>query len=164
MLASWELDGTPRESAQIYVLKAPVKDISRFCHKAAADLSEEHATTIDRKGRKDDHEVKNSPFYARLMDLTKAYYAVDREILPVIHKCSTCPPRMLASIRLFRDGVRARVPRRTTEPVCLAYVFCGLSMRLSPLLIFRLYFAFVQVLFPFTARGGDGGGRCCPTF
>ena len=58
------------------------------------------------------HELtrtKGTPLYACFIDLTKAYDSVDRELLWVILARSGVPPKMLAIIRQFHDGMRARV-------------------------------------------------------
>jgi hypothetical protein len=54
-------------------------------------------------------DTKNTPLYLCFVDLQKAYDTVDRELLwVVLAKCGV-PDKMVAVIRAFHDGMRARV-------------------------------------------------------
>ena len=91
------------------------------------------------------HELarkKSTPLYACFIDLTKAYDSVDRELLWSVLKQLGVPPKMLAVIRQFHDGMRARV--RMDDGTCSDWFDVGQGLRqgcnLAPLL-FNLFFA-----------------------
>ena len=91
------------------------------------------------------HELarkKSTPLYACFVDLTKAYDSVDRELLWCVLKRFGVPPKMLAVIRGFHDGMRARV--RMDDGTCSDWFSVGQGLRqgcnLAPLL-FNLFFA-----------------------
>ena len=91
------------------------------------------------------HELarrKCTPLYACFIDLTKAYDSVDRELLWSVLRRLGVPPKMLAIIRQFHDGMRARV--RTDDGTCSDWFEVGQGLRqgcnLAPLL-FNLFFS-----------------------
>ena len=52
---------------------------------------------------------KDTPLFMRFIDLTKAYDSVDRTLMWTVLARFGIPPRMLAVIRQFHDGMRACV-------------------------------------------------------
>ena len=52
---------------------------------------------------------KDTPLFMCFIDLTKAYDSVDRTLLWTVLARFGIPPRMLAVIRQFHDGMRACV-------------------------------------------------------
>ena len=84
----------------------------------------------------------STPLYACFIDLTKAYDSVDRELLWSVLRRFGVPPKMLAVIRQFHDGMRARV--RMDDGTCSDWFDVGQGLRqgcnLAPLL-FNLFFA-----------------------
>ena len=84
----------------------------------------------------------SAALYACFVDLTKAYDSVDRELLWSVLRRFGVPPKMLAVIRQFHDGMRARV--RMDDGTCSEWFDVGQGLRqgcnLAPLL-FNLFFA-----------------------
>ena len=86
---------------------------------------------------------KNTPLYLCLIDLTKAYDSVDRTFLWVVLARFGVPPRMLAVIRQFHDGMQACV---RLDGECSDKCDVGQGLRqgcvLAPLL-FNMFFTAV---------------------
>ena len=78
------------------------------------------------------------------VDLTKAYDSVDRTLLRTVFARFGVPPKMLAVIRHFHDGMRARI--RTDDGKCSEWFGVGQGLRqgcvLAPLL-FNIFFTAV---------------------
>ena len=87
---------------------------------------------------------KNAPLYLRFIDLTKAYDSVDRTLLWDVLARFGVPPRMLAVIRQFHDGMQACV--RLDDEECSDKFDVGQGLRqgcvLAPLL-FNMFFTAV---------------------
>ena len=85
---------------------------------------------------------KSTPLYACFVDLTNSYDPVDRELLWCVLQRFGIPPKMLAVIRGFHDGMRARV--RMDDGTCSDWFSVGQGLRpacnLAPLW-FNLFFA-----------------------
>ncbi|CAB1103350.1 unnamed protein product [Ectocarpus sp. CCAP 1310/34] len=91
------------------------------------------------------HELarkKSTAVFACFVDLTKAYDSVDRDLLWDVLRRFGVPPKMLAVIRHFHEGMRARV--RTDDGQYSEWFDVGQGLRqgcnLAPLL-FNLFFA-----------------------
>ena len=91
------------------------------------------------------HELarkKCTAIFACFVDLTKAYDSVDRDLLWDVLRRFGLPPKMLAVIHHFHEGMRARV--RTDDRHCSDWFDVGQGLRqgcnLAPLL-FNLFFA-----------------------
>eukprot|EP00752_Nemacystus_decipiens_P018359 g16470.t1 len=91
------------------------------------------------------HELarkKGTAVFACFIDLTKAYDSVDRELLWCVLRRFGVPPKMLAVIRGFHEGMRARV--RMDNGSLSDWFDVGQGLRqgcnLAPLL-FNLFFA-----------------------
>ena len=89
-------------------------------------------------------QKKNTPLYMCFVDLTKAYDSVDRTLLRTVFARFGVPPKMLAVIRHFHDGMRARI--RTDDGKCSEWFGVGQGLRqgcvLAPLL-FNIFFTAV---------------------
>ena len=87
---------------------------------------------------------KDTPLYLCFIDLTKAYGSVDRTLLWDVLAHFGVPPRMLAVIREFHDGMQACV--RLDDGECSDKVDVRQGLRqgceLAPLL-FNMFFAAV---------------------
>ncbi|CAB1115899.1 unnamed protein product [Ectocarpus sp. CCAP 1310/34] len=91
------------------------------------------------------HELarkKSTAVFACFVDLTKAYDSVERDLLWDVLRRFGVPPKMLAVIRHFHEGMRARV--RTDDGQYSEWFDVGQGLRqgcnLAPLL-FNLFFA-----------------------
>ena len=87
---------------------------------------------------------KDTPLYLCFIDLTKAYDSVDRTLLWDVLARFGVPPRMLAVIRQFHDGIQACV--RLDDGECSDKFDVGQGLRqgcvLAPLL-FNMFFTAV---------------------
>ena len=87
---------------------------------------------------------KSTPLYMRFVDLTKAYDSVHRTLLSTVLARFDVSPKMLAVIRHFHDGMRARI--RTDDVECSEWFGVGQGLRqecvLEPLL-FNIFFTAV---------------------
>ena len=90
---------------------------------------------------------KDTPLYLCFIDLTKAYDSVDRTLLWDVLARFSVPPRMLAAIRQFHDGVQACV--RLDGGECSDKFDVGQSLRqgcvLAPLLSNMFFTAVLRV-------------------
>ena len=81
------------------------------------------------------HELarkKGTAVFACLVDLTKAYDSVGRELLWGVLRRFGVPPKMLAVIRNFHDGMRARVRMERGFLSDWFEVLQGLRQRMQP--------------------------------
>ena len=91
--------------------------------------------------------TNGTPLYACYIDVTKAYDSVDRELLWIILPRSGVPPKMLAIIRQFHDGMRARV--KTNDGMYPEWFDVEQGMyqgcNLAPLLMYIFFAAMLRV-------------------
>ena len=91
---------------------------------------------------------KDSPLYLRFIDLTKSYDSVDRLLLWAVLARIDVPPRMLAVIRQFHDGIQACV--RLDDGECLNKIDVGQGLRrgcvIAPLLFIMFFTAVLRSL------------------
>ena len=90
---------------------------------------------------------KDTPLYMCFIDLTKAYDSVDRTLLLDVLARFGVPPRMLAVIRQFHDGMQACV--RMDDGECSDKFDVGQGLRrgcvLAPLLFSMFFTAVLRV-------------------
>ena len=90
---------------------------------------------------------KDTPLYLWFIDLTKAYDSVDRTLLWDVPARFGVPPRMLAVIREFHDGMQACV--RLDDGECSDMFDLGQGLRqgcvLAPLLLKIFFTAVLRV-------------------
>ena len=87
---------------------------------------------------------KDTPLYMCFIDLTKAYDSVDRSLLWDVLARFVVPPRMLAVIRQFHDGMQACV--RLNDGGCSDKFDVGQGLRLGCVLVpllFNMFFTAV---------------------
>ena len=82
------------------------------------------------------------------IDLAKAYDSFDRVLLSEVLARFEVPPRMIKVIRMFHDGMRARVQLNDGDFLAWFIVFQGLRQGylLSPLLFNTLFAAVIIVV------------------
>ena len=133
------------------LLKIVATRLSHYCEREGI-LPEEQSGFRPRRSTLDMlfvvqrlHELarkKGTAVFACFIDLTKAYDSVDRELLWDVLRRFGIPPKMLAVIRNFHDGMRARVRMDSGLLSDWFEVLQGLRQgcNLAPLL-FNLFFA-----------------------
>eukprot|EP00752_Nemacystus_decipiens_P015555 g13878.t1 len=133
------------------LLKIVATRLSNYCEREGI-LPEEQSGFRPRRSTLDMlfvihrlHELarkKGTAVFACFIDLTKAYDSVDRELLWCVLRRFGVPPKMLAVIRGFHEGMRARV--RMDNGSLSDWFDVGQGLRqgcnLAPLL-FNLFFA-----------------------
>ena len=112
---SWHL---PRGSRRKAFLKVIAGRLSDYCERENI-LAEEQCgfrpqrSTVDVvfvvRRLQELARKKDTTLYLCFVDLTKAYDSVDRTLLWAVPACLGVPPRMLAVIRQFHDGMQACV-------------------------------------------------------
>ncbi|CAB1097278.1 unnamed protein product [Ectocarpus sp. CCAP 1310/34] len=135
------------------LLKVVATPLSHYCEREGSLPEEEeqsgfrpHRSTLDMLfAIQRLHELarkKSTAVFACFVELTKAYDSVDRDLLWDVLRRFGVPPKMLAVIRHFHEGMRARV--RTDDGQYSEWFDVGQGLRqgcnLAPLL-FNLFLA-----------------------
>ena len=110
-------------------------------------------------------QKKNTPLYMCFVDLTKAYDSVDRTLLRTVFARFGVPPKMLAVIRHFHDGMRARI--RTDDGECSGWFGMWQGLRQGYVLaqlLFNIFFTAVRRVAVewFSANANVVKMRCTP--
>ncbi|CAB1101768.1 unnamed protein product [Ectocarpus sp. CCAP 1310/34] len=133
------------------LLKVVATRLSHYCEREGILPEEQsgfrpHRSTLDMLfAIQRLHELarkKSTAVFACFVDLTKAYDSVDRDLLWDVLRRFGVPPKMLAVIRHFHEGMRARV--RTDDGQYSEWFGVGQGLRLGcnlASLLFNLFFA-----------------------
>ena len=140
------------------LLKIVAKRLGDFCEEAGILPEEQfsfrpqHSTTdmmfvvrrLQELGR-----TSNTSLEICFIDLVKAYDSVDRVLLWEVLARFGVPPRMIKVIRMFHDGMRARVQLDDGDFSARFNVCQGLRQGcVLPPLLFNIFFAAVIIVVP----------------
>ena len=153
------------------LLKVMANRLGRFCEESGIIFGEQCGFWTERstanmvfvlRRLQELGRNRNSPIYIFFVYLAKAYDSVDRVLLWEVLARFGVLPRMIKVIRMFYDGVRARVQLYSGDVSAWFNICKGLRQEcvLSPQL-FNIFAAVIRVV-PIHGRPGDRLGLGVP--